>query len=457
MAKKLQIQGLSFMYALGNKNILSGVELELEAGEKVMLAGGSGSGKSTLLKLISPVTAPGGEVWGSVLLDGKDTRSLAKEEVIARIAYVAQNPEAQIVVDTVSGELAFGCENLGMDPVEVRRRIAWTATYFGIESLLKRKISELSGGQKQIVSLAAAIMMKPEVLLLDEPTTYLDPVAALRFLDLVDSVNRDLGITVIVAEHRVREFAKRFDRVVRIEEGRILEEKDTEQDADTDLFYEKIFSLNSGKKNDAPAAVTVKNLTFRYEKNGRNVLEGADVRIPEGAVYALLGGNGCGKTTFLRCLTAELKPQGGIIKIKGKLAAMTQNPLSMFIDETPRKDLTFFLKQKGASRDEIAKKIAGAAEKLELTDYILDSNVLDLSGGEVERAAVAKLILSGANVMLFDEPTKGLDTGAKNKLSEIMKSLAAEGFTILFVTHDINFALSTATAAGVLSGGTVLE
>lgn len=457
MAEKLQIKGLSFKYALGQKYVLSDVNLEFEKGKKVLLAGASGSGKSTLLKVISPVTAPRGDLRGSVLIDGIDVMTLTKKEVISKIAYVAQNPETQIVVDTVFGELAFGCENLAMNKDEIRRRIAWTATYFGIEGLLKRRVSELSGGQKQIVSLAAAIMLKPEVLLLDEPTTYLDPVAAVRFLDLVDNINRDLGITVIVAEHRVEEFANRFDCVIKVENGQTIEIGNVASSRATDLFYESIFSLNRGKKDDKAAAVAVKELTFRYDRNGQNVLDGVDANIPEGTVYALLGGNGCGKTTFLRCLTGELKPQQGKIKINGKLAAMTQNPLSMFIDETVRKDLKYFLKQKGVTGDEALKAIAEIAAELGLPDEVLDSNVLDLSGGEVERAAIAKLMLAGANVMLFDEPTKGLDQDTKRRLSELMRGLAAKGFTVVFVTHDINFALSTADRAGVLSGGTILE
>lgn len=457
MAKKLQIEGLSYRYALGGRNVLANVNLELEAGEKVLLTGSSGSGKSTLLRVISPVTMPRGEISGKVLLDGTDVKTLSRVECISKIAYVSQNPETQIVVDTVFGELAFSCENIGIAKKEARRRIAWTATYFGIEHLLKRRVSELSGGQKQIVSLAAAIMLKPEVLLLDEPTTYLDPVAAVRFLDLVDRINRDFGITVVVAEHRVSEFANRFDRVVKVENGSVSDVASDSAGGGADIFYERVFSLNDRKKSDSAPAVTVKNLMFRYDRNGQNVLDGVDIVIPKGSVFALLGGNGCGKTTFLRCLTGELKPQQGKIKIDGKLSAMTQNPLSMFIEETVRKDLRFFMKKKGASGKEADEKIGEIAKKLELTDAILDSHILDLSGGEVERSAIAKLILAGADVMLFDEPTKGLDLETKKKLAELMQALASDGITSVFVTHDINFALAAADCAGVLSSGAILE
>ncbi len=456
MAKKLRIEGLSYRYALGGRNVLDGADLDVEAGEKILLAGGSGSGKSTLLKVISPATMPRGTVSGRVLIDGTDVNSIPRAEIISKVSYVAQNPETQIVVDTVYGELAFSCENTGISGVEIRRRIAWTATYFGIESLLKRRISELSGGQKQIVSLAAAIMLKPEILLLDEPTTYLDPVAAVRFLDLVDSINRDFGTTVIVAEHRISEFAGRFDRVVKVENGKVTDIETDFCGGATDVFYDKVFSLNGKNKNESAPTVMVRNLAFRYDRNGQNVLDGVDLLIPKGSVFALLGGNGCGKTTFLRCLTGELKPQQGKIKIDGKLSAMTQNPLSMFIEETVRKDLRFFLKRKGATGKEADEKIREIAKKLELTDSVLDSHVLDLSGGEVERAAIAKLILAGADVMLFDEPTKGLDDTAKKRLAELMRTLSGEGITSVFVTHDINFTLAAADCAGVLSGGTIL-
>lgn len=456
MAEKLRIENLGFKYALGGRCVLSGAELTVMAGEKILLAGTSGSGKSTLLKVISPATAPRGELTGRILLDGKDTGDYAREEIISKIACVAQNPDTQTVVDTVTGELAFGCENLGMDPAEVCRRIAWICTYFGIEELLSKKIAELSGGQKQTVCLAASIMLKPDILLLDEPTTYLDPVAAVRFLDLVDNINRDFGTTVIIAEHRVEEFADRFDRVIKIENGQI-QEINAAGKRETDIFYEKVFEINKGGKASSGDAVRVKNLEFRYDKNGRNVLGGVDIRIPKGSVYALLGGNGCGKTTFLRCLTGELKSQTGKITIEGKCAAMTQNPLSMFIEETPEKDLKYFLKQLGYDKETSGQKIKEISEKLDLTEEMLKANVLDLSGGEIERAAIAKLVLAGADVMLFDEPTKGLDGPAKANLTGIMRSLAEEGYTVVFVTHDINFALATAGRAGVLSGGRILE
>ncbi len=457
MAKKLQIKDLNFKYALGDRYVLRGIDLELDAGEKVLLSGISGSGKSTLLKVISPMTSPRGGRSGSVLIDGTDVRDMPRLDITSKVAYVAQNPENGIVVDTVYGELAFCCENIGMNREEVRRRVAWTASYFGIEDILKRKISELSGGQKQIVSLAAAIMLKPEILLLDEPTTYLDPIQAVRFLDLVDNLNRDFGMTVIVAEHRVESFAGRFDRVVKIEEGVLLDMDVRTSFNETDMFYERVFALNDGAVNTGDPAVSVKNLEFRYAKDGPNVLDGANVDIPKGSIYALLGANGCGKTTFLRCLTCELKPQRGNVKIRSQCAAMTQNPLSMFIEETPEKDYRFFLKQKGFKKEEADARISEVAEKLELTEDILKTNVLDLSGGETERAAMAKLLLAGADVLLFDEPTKGLDSAAKAKLTGIMKELAERGITIIFVTHDVGFALSTADRAGVLSAGSILE
>ena len=456
--ENLLVENLSFKYALGDRQVLSNAGFCLKKGEMAVLCGPSGSGKTTLLKLLCPAIAPKGERTGTVSVDGRDVYSLPEHEAASMIAYVAQNPETQIVTDTAYGELAFGPENLGIKPEEIRRRIAWTASYFGIEHWLDKKTEELSGGQKQILNLASAIMMKPEIILLDEPTTYLDPVMTSRFISMLRSVNRELGTTVVVAEHRPELFAGSADKVLEVEDGAVRERNETLVPPEQDMFYEKLFAVNSLNKRDGKTdyALRCSDMRFRFRNGTRDVLKGLDLAIPKGCVYALLGSNGAGKTTFLKCLTGDLKPYRGKIELDGKAAALPQNPISMFIEETPRKDFRNYLVLTGCPIKEINPKIEAVASKNGI-ENLLDRNYLDLSGGETEMCAVAKLMLTGAEIMLLDEPTKGLDETSKKRLAEFFDEISRQGMTVIFVTHDAEFARGAATGAGVLSDGIVLE
>ncbi|MBO7503912.1 MAG: ATP-binding cassette domain-containing protein [Clostridia bacterium] len=456
--EKLLVDNLSFRYALGDREVLKNASFSMEKGGMAVVCGASGSGKTTLLKLLCPAIAPKGERTGSVTVDGRDIYAIPAHEAASMVAYVAQNPEAQIVTDTAYGELAFGPENLGIKPEEIRRRIAWTASYFGIEEWLDKKTQELSGGQKQILNLASAIMMKPEIILLDEPTTYLDPVMTSRFISMLQSVNRELGTTVIVAEHRPELFAGKADRYLTVEDGEVRESAEEIVPPEPDMFYERLFAVNEPERRTGKTdrALKCTDVRFRFRGGDRDVLKGLNVDIPKSSVYALLGSNGAGKTTFLKCVTGELKPYRGKIELTGKAAALPQNPISMFIEETPRKDFRNYLVLTGCPIKDISSRIEAVAEKTG-TAALLDRNFLDLSGGETEMCAVAKLMLTGAEIMLLDEPTKGLDTVSKKRLAEFFDDLSKQGMTVIFVTHDAEFAREAATGAGVLSGGVVLE
>ena len=460
----LRIEDLNFKYMLGSEDVLTNVNLKVEPGEKVMLLGASGSGKSTLLKLIDPLIAPKGRKSGRIMIGDRLAESLGDREAASMIAYVGQNPETQIITDTAFGELAFAPENLGVPPAEIRRRIAWVTAYFGIEGWMDRKTSELSGGQKQLLNLASAMMKKPQLLLLDEPTSYLDPLTSRRFLDMVDEMNRDFKVSVIIAEHRPDKLAGRVDRAYVFRDHTVSEHSADFAVDGPDLFYEKLFEINK-KKTDvqradparkSDAEINVKNVSFRYSKNDRDILKDLSFSAKSGDIFGLLGGNGAGKTTLLRCIAGGLKPYRGKISGTAACGLLPQDPRSIFIQDTVEKDLKQFLEYRGLRREEAERELR-AVRMLLPVEGLEDKNTYDLSGGETEICAVAKLLLSGASVLLFDEPTKGLDADEKKRLKEIFEKLGEEGKIVIFVTHDEEFALMAANRVGVLSGGAILE
>lgn len=483
----LHIENLSFKYMLGEDDVLANVNLRVEPGEKVLLLGASGSGKSTLLKLMDPLIAPKGRKSGRIMIGDREVGEISDREAAAMIAYVGQNPESQIITDTALGELAFAPENLSVDPAEIRRRIAWVTAYFGIESWMDRRTDELSGGQKQLLNLASAMMKKPQLLLLDEPTSYLDPLTARRFLDMVDEMNRDFRLSVIIAEHRPDKLAGRIHRAY-IFNGRTLAEHGTDFAVEgPDLFYENLFRINEkraaegtggasprkagssgntgrpgdgenpvNKNRSGDVGIDIREICFRFSKTDKDVLKDLSLKVRQGDVYGLLGGNGAGKTTLLRCIAGGLKPYRGRITGTENRGLLPQNPRSVFVHETVGKDFDKFFEYRGLSRDEAQKELEAIRSILPI-EGLEDKNTYDLSGGETEICAIAKILMSGASVLLFDEPTKGLDVDEKRRLRDIFRRLGEDGRIVIFVTHDEEFTLMAANRVGVLSGGRILE
>lgn len=499
----LQIENLNFRYPGAERNAVDGVSFSVHSGEFMVVCGVSGCGKTTLLRLLKPELAPAGKLDGRIVYCGG-------ERTPAQIGYVLQNPDNQIVTDKVWHELAFGLENLGLPTEVIRRRVGEMANYFGIQDWFRKKTDELSGGQKQLLNLAAVMVMQPRVLILDEPTSQLDPIAASDFIATLQKLNRELGLTILLVEHRLEEVFPIADRVLLMDSGRVLVCDAPEKIGDAlpdghpmraalpsavrifrsvqvadrcpltvregRDFLERHFGNRRGTlpepayRHGENVAVELKNVWFRYEKDLPDVLRGTFVQVYAGEIYAVLGGNGTGKTTMLQVIAGVCKAYRGKVLIAGKqirdyggnslyrgvLALLPQNPQTVFIRDTVRADLTEMLEVHGVPKAEREKKIMDVAEKLSIAS-LLDRNPFDLSGGEGQKCALAKVLLTNPGILLLDEPTKGIDAGGKLVLKDILERLKADGMTVLLVTHDVEFAAETADRCALFFDGEILS
>lgn len=514
------IKNLNFSYpTTPGKKSLEDINISIEKGEYVTVCGKSGSGKTTLLRHLKSVLTPHGKRSGEILFDGKPLEDVDLRDQSSKIGYVMQNPDNQIVTDKVWHELAFGLESLGLDQKTIRLRVAEMASYFGIQTWFHKDVSELSGGQKQLLNLASIMAMQPTVLILDEPTSQLDPIAASDFLNTVRKINLELGTTVIITEHRLEDIFYASDKVIVMDKGRViandgprkigeflkkennemfaamptpvqvyygLEDKISEKNIHTDCpltvreggtFLSKIFdgteikvdSVNSVEPSEDEAmnpAIIVKEAWFRYEKDLPDVLKGVSIAVPRNKIFAIVGGNGTGKSTTLKSICGICKPYRGQILIDGKriekyksselfsgyLAMLPQDPQSLFVKKTVREDLAEMLGRSVSDKD---KKISDVAAICQIED-LLDSHPYDLSGGEQQRAALAKVLLTNPKILLLDEPTKGLDNFFKIKFAEILDNLKSKGVTIIMVTHDVEFCAKYADSVSMFFDGSVI-
>ncbi len=500
-----QIKDLTFAYPTAKeKKTLDGVNLNIEKGEYIVLCGASGSGKTTLLRQLKSVLTPYGERTGEIRFNGTPLEKVSQLEQSAKIGYVMQNPEEQIVTDKVWHELAFGLESLGCDQKTMRARVAEMACYFGIAHWFHKDVATLSGGQKQLLNLASIMAMQPEVLILDEPTSQLDPLAASDFLNTVRKINRELGTTVIITEHRLEDIFPYADRAIVMEAGRVIAH-DTPRNIGKLLYEQKAdmfaamptpvrvfygaegegdcpLTVREGrtwlsqnypmpKINQLPtetlaekvenSALSLKELWFRYEKDSPDVLRGVSAEVPVGSFYAIVGGNGAGKSTALKAICGICKPYRGKVKVFGKpvekyktgelfggcLAMLPQDPKSLFVKKTVREDLAEMTK------DET--KLAEIAAICEI-EHLLDSHPYDLSGGEQQRSALAKVLLTEPKLLLLDEPTKGIDNFFKEKLAKILCKLKEQGVTIVMVSHDVEFCAKYGDMVSMFFDGQIL-
>ena len=548
-----EIRNLTFTYPDQEKPALTDLNFSLKQGEFLVVCGKSGCGKSTLLRHFKTAMAPYGERRGEILFEGRELDTVSVREQGARIGYVLQSPDNQLVTDKVWHELAFGLENLGYETGTIRLRVAEMASFFGIQTWFEKNVEELSGGQKQLLNLAAVMAMQPDLLVLDEPTSQLDPLAAGDFLATLRKINAELGTTILLIEHRLEEVLAYADRVLVMENGGILamdapeklpslirdndmfqampvpmrifeelsgegdspvtvregrewleewrekkktsenscknqaetvekmsDDRDRElaeklsdtQESETVDTPEKgrktslfgLFSKKSAKGSDDQQPQTVleaRDVWFRYEKELPDVVRDLNLKVQKGELYCLLGGNGTGKSTTLRLLGRIKKPYRGKLFLTGKelgtyreselygklLGILPQNPQSLFVKDTVEKDLREMSGDTERLRDVI--------EKTEIR-HLLGSHPYDLSGGEQQRAALAKVLLLDPEIILLDEPTKGLDGFYKKKLAQILKGLTAEGKTILMVSHDIEFCAEYGDTCALFFHGSVV-
>lgn len=500
------IQNLTFQYPNAARPSLDGVDLDIQKGEYVVLCGRSGSGKTTLLRHLKTVLTPYGTRSGSVLLDGIPLDRISHRDQSAKIGFVMQNPEEQIVTDKVWHELAFGLESLGVPGDIMRLRVAEMASYFGIQDWFHRDVATLSGGQKQLLNLASIMAMQPEVLILDEPTSQLDPIAASDFLNTVRKINIELGTTILITEHRLEDIYHSADRVVVMEQGRVIA-NDTPRNVGQLLWQQKneMFAalptpvrvfyqavgegacpltvregrswltktfenrpLSVAEPEEEPAlpavkdpALKLKEVWFRYEREAPDVLQGVGFSVPREKLFAIVGGNGAGKSTLLKTICGICKPYRGTVEIMGKpvkayrqrelyqhcLAMLPQDPKSLFVKKTVREDLEEMCREEA--------KIAQVAETCQLLE-LMESHPYDLSGGEQQRAALAKVLLTQPQILLLDEPTKGLDSFFKVQFARILRKLMETGMTIVMVSHDVEFCAEYADTVSMFFDGQIL-
>ncbi|MFR5278895.1 ABC transporter ATP-binding protein [Blautia stercoris] len=534
----IEVKNFSFQYPKESHAALYQVSMEVEEGSFVVLCGKSGCGKSTLLRQFKSVLASHGEKKGEILYGGQNLEDVDLRTQSAEIGYVLQNPDNQIVTDKVWHELAFGLESLGYDTPTIRLRVAEMASYFGIHSWFLKNVSELSGGQKQLLNLASVMAMHPKLLILDEPTSQLDPIAASDFLETVRKINRDIGTTVILTEHRLEDVIPWADKVYVMDKGRMIadgtpneigeqlrtmghdmflsmpapmqiyagtnsslrcpltvsqgrrwlseeletkgikikKERNQEETAKKkNSILGKLAGLKKEPEKEIPE-IRIKDVWFRYERDLPDVVKGLSLDIKKGEIFAVVGGNGTGKSTAMSLIARIRFPYRGKIYLEGKeigkysdddlyhgfLGVMPQNPQSLFVKKTVREDLYEVIDGKRERKSEaypIEMKKKDAVEgivSLTRLEGLLDRHPYDLSGGEQQRLALAKVLLLRPKILLMDEPTKGIDNHYKKELGEILRKLSEHGVTILMISHDVEFCAQYADRTGLFFQGNVV-
>ena len=454
----LELGDVSFSYPATDTEpspapVLEHVSLAVPEGAFALLTGSTGSGKSTLLRLAKPEVSPTGTLVGHVLAFGKEVCEFSPVESAQTVGLVFQSPDSQIVCDTVWHEMAFGLENLGTPVSEMRRRVAETCMFFGMEPWFRRQTASLSGGQRQMLALAATLAMRPRLLLLDEPTSMLDPVAEKDFLAMLFRANRELGVTVVVATHAPEPMRDVATCAFRVEQGRVRELSLNEAIAAC-AFRPEAVKRATGKPavSHSKPALSLRDTWFRYERNSDWVLRGLDLAAPEGEVTAIVGGNGSGKTTLLQLACGVLAPQRGRLSRPhaASQAYLPQSPRAILSAQTVREELMLW--SKGAGYGEA--QVTAMMERLGLTG-VAARNPLDLSGGQQQLVAFAKLLLTQPDLLILDEPTKGLDAAARAKLACLVQELRQEGRSVLLATHDLAFVSAVADSVSLLFDGAV--
>ena len=514
-------EGVSFAYPGCDWKALNDVNFTIPRGEFVLLCGKSGCGKSTLLRQLKKNLMPYGNLEGSIRYCGQEVEDLDDRVSASEIGFVQQNPDNQIVTDKVWHELAFGLESLGLDNRTMKRRVAEMASFFGIQTWFRKHVSELSGGQKQLLNLASIMVMQPGLLILDEPTSQLDPIAASDFLATLKKINTELGTTILISEHRLEELFPMADRVLVMDGGRLALNGDPRETAAKmaagvcgDLFcglpaVVKIahtvepnradcpltvregrqwledrlgepkppkppkkprFARGKVEKETETPALRMQDVWFRYSAAADDVLRGVSFSVRPGELFAMLGGNGVGKTTTLKALTRLVKPYRGTIEISGKrmdklsdrelfgqgLTLLPQNPQALFTEITAKEELLEALSDRKLSESEAGSWVQDMLGQMQL-ETLAESHPYDLSGGEQQRLALGKILLREPKILLLDEPTKGLDPYFKRTLAGIFERLCAQGITILMVTHDIEFCAEHADRCALFFDGEVVS
>lgn len=506
-----QLNNVSFTYPDEGKPVLKDISLTINQGDFLVLCGASGSGKTTLLRLLKQEIAPFGNRQGDIVYMGKPISEWNDQTLASDIGFVFQDPDNQIVMVEVMQEIVFGMENLNIPSFEMKKRLAELVHFFGIDDLLLQNTSDLSGGQKQTINLLSILLLRPKVLLLDEPTSQLDPVAAKELIQILERLNNEMGMTIIIVEHRLEELFSLASKVIMLADGEIVHEGSSqvvaqtvfEQDDErfmtylpsvTQLYLEKETSptvdaipLNvkdsrlwmqrqtfkvsrelteeQDKNTASDLLLEIDKVYFQYEKDLPFVLKNCSLQLNKGEFFSLVGGNGSGKSTLLRLSMGLLKQQRGKVSYKGKqlkkyrqadlveqFAYLPQHPLSFYIEDTIEKEMDAIITKHKI--EDGADKKRTISERLGISS-LLHRHPNDLSGGELQRATLACLLLENPDILFIDEPTKGLDPISKDHLAHLLLELQAKGLTIFMVTHDVEFAVKHVDRCAMLFDGNI--
>ena len=440
----LAYDDVTFRYPGSHGDVLSGVSMAVPAGAFALLVGGTGSGKSTLLSLAKPQITPVGDRAGQVRVFGRPVDDL-DGAAACEVGYVFQDPDNQIVCDSVWHEMAFGLENLGTPQGEMRRRVAEASYFFGMGPWFHSDTDALSGGRKQLLALASTLVMQPRVLLLDEPTAQLDPIAARNFLHALFRVNRELGCTVVVATHEPELMADYATCAFELVLAAVRPVEDLGRFKCEAALAERGALCDA----NAPAAVSARGAWFRYGRDDDWVLRGLDLEVRQGEVHALVGGNGCGKSTLLALIAGTRRAQRGEVRsaISAK-AMLPQDPKALFAEERVDEELMEWAHIGGYGADEVQAMMGelGLADRADLHPY-------DLSGGQRQMLALGKLLLVHPRLLLLDEPTKGLDRAAREHVAGMIEAARRDGVTVIVSTHDLAFVRRVADRVSLMFDG----
>ncbi len=507
---RIAVKNLSFTYPESEKKALDNINMEIEPGQFILVCGASGCSKTTLLRHFKSVLTPHGKREGKIIFNDTELSELSQKEQAEKIGFVFQSPDDQIVTDKVWHELAFSLESLNEPNDKIALRSAETAGYFDLSDKYRSDIGTLSGGQKQLLNLASVMTVMPEVLILDEPTSQLDPIASDNFLSQIKKLNDDLGITVIISEHSLERIFSMADKVAVMKDGRLVSfdsPKNTAKnfgERESDFFLSLPSSaqiavmaslkgavpltvkegrqtlIKNGIANKTDCVISsddikteqlkkerileANNVFFRYSRYAPDVLKNLSIKINLGEILCITGGNGTGKSTLISILSGMSAPYSGKIKsgkkgmkpsdLRNKTAILPQDVSVLFAKDSVIDELKEVKKKNGiAPSDE---EINAVAENLEI-EKLYKKHPFDISGGEQEKLAIAKILLTDADIFLFDEPTKGMDPTFKLKFGEIIRELKKRNKTFIIISHDMEFSANFADRCVMLFDGRVVS
>ncbi len=503
----IKIKNLVYHYPDMKSPSLNNINIEIPQGQFVLIVGGSGSGKSTLLRSIAGLVPEfyGGSYSGEIFIGGKEIRKIDRRTLVQKVGMVFQDPESQLVMTSVEEEIAFGLENIGVSNSIIKRRIMEVKNALRLTNYTDKFISELSGGQKQKTALASILAMQPDIILLDEPTSQLDPIAGEDILTMIRRLNEENGITVILTEQRLERCFHLADRVLVMEDGKIIFDHHSPKEIAKWALYNKspfipplaklfaevgfpkipvtvkqgreilkpyLHEIGSGESLDSKLEiiednnplVEIKGLWFTYP-NGKEVLKDINLNINSKEFIVVMGENGGGKTTLLKHINGLLKPSRGKVKVKGKdtrkilveelsydIGYLSQNPNDYLFLPSVQEEIKFTMDNLGIKNDGIVDEVL---ERLNIKE-LKDKNPRDLSTGERQRVALASILVTRPKLLILDEPTRGLDYELKESLGELLLKLKEEGTTIFMVAHDVEFAAEYADKIILIDGGTII-